>query len=111
MELNYKAMGIRIRNARLKKKMGQELLAEMAGLSITHVSHIETGNTKVSLPTLVKISNSLDVSLDELVCDSIHKAKIIFENEISQITSDCDEREIRIISDVIKSLISSLRSR
>ncbi len=111
MELDYKAIGVRIKSARAKINMSQERLAELAGLSITHTSHIETGNTKVSLPALVQIANALSFSLDDLVCDSIVKAKDVFENEIIQQVKDCNEYEIRIISDTIKALKESLRKR
>ena len=59
MQLNYSDIGMRIKAERLRQNMSQERLAEIAELSITHTSHIETGNTKVSLPALVKIANAM----------------------------------------------------
>jgi len=111
LELNYKDIGVRVKAERLKQRITQERLAEMAELSITHMSHIETGNTKLSLPALHKISWALGVSMDSLLCDSIAQAKEIFENELLNYTNDCDETEIRIITDTIKSLKDSLRKR
>ncbi len=111
MELNYKAIGTRIKNVRSKIGINQERLAELAGLSVTHTSHIETGNTKVSLPALVKIANALCVSLDELVCDSLLKSRAVFEDELSEILNDCMEHEIRIIVDMAKALKLSMRER
>ena len=111
MKLDYKAIGQRIKDVRARIGMSQERLAELAGLSMTHTSHIETGNTKVSLPALVQIANALNVSLDDLVCDSLDKAKTIFENEITQTVQDCSEQEIRVIADTIIALKSSLRKR
>ncbi|MEW9125141.1 MAG: helix-turn-helix transcriptional regulator [Thermotaleaceae bacterium] len=111
MILNYEAIGMRVREARLTQNMSQERLAELAGLSTTHTSHIETGNTKVSLPSLVKLANVLRVTLDELVCDSIIKSKAVFEGELAKTISDCNEVEIRIISDVAKTLKESMRER
>ncbi len=111
MELDYKAIGQRKKNQRFKQEMSQELLAELDGLSVTHSSHIENGNTKVSLPSLVKIANALGVSLDDLVCDSIIKSKIVYDIEIAQTIEDCTEWEIRIIADVVKAVKASLRCR
>ena len=111
MELDYKTIGQRIKDARARIGMSQERLAELAGLSMTHMSHIETGNTKVSLPALVQVANALNVSLDDLVCDSLDKAKKIFENDITQTVQDCSEQEIRVIADTIIALKSSLRKR
>lgn len=111
MELNYVDIGLRIKNERLRQNISQERLAEMAELSTTHTSHIETGNTKVSLPSLMKIANAIKVSMDELLCDSMIKAKDVFENDITREAKDCDEQEIRIIADTLKALKVTLRKR
>ena len=109
VQLNYADIGMRIKDERSRKNMSQERLAELADLSIAHTSHIETGNTKVSLPALVKIANALETSLNDLVCDSIIKSKDVFENEVIREVKNCDEFEIRIITDTIKALKTSLR--
>ena len=48
MELDYKAIGKRIKIARIKADLTQEKLSEMVGVSPTHLSNIETGTTRVS---------------------------------------------------------------
>ena len=109
MELNYIDIGLRIRNERVRQNISQQKLAEMADLSITHTSHIETGNTKVSLPSLIKIVNALNITMNDLLCDSITKAKEVFENEITRELQDCDEKEIRVIAESIRTIKNSLR--
>ena len=52
MELDYKAIGKRIKIARIKADLTQERLAERIEISPTHLSNIETGTTRVSLSTL-----------------------------------------------------------
>ena len=58
MELDYKAIGKRIKIARIQKDMTQEKLAEAIELSPTHLSNIERGCGKISLTTLVHIANA-----------------------------------------------------
>ncbi|MBS7062722.1 MAG: helix-turn-helix transcriptional regulator [Eubacterium sp.] len=41
--------------------LSQKQLAEKVGISTTHLSHIETGNTKLSLPVFVDIAEALSV--------------------------------------------------
>ena len=48
MDLDYKAVGKRGKIARIKADMTQEQLAELVGISPTHLSNIETGTTHVS---------------------------------------------------------------
>lgn len=73
MEIDYKALGKRIKICRINQNMTQERLAYKAGITPTHCSNIETGSTKVSLNTLVNIANALSVSVDDILC---YKLKI-----------------------------------
>ena len=109
MNVDYKAIGKRVRAARVHMKLSQELLAERVGLSPTHISNIETGNTKLSLPAIVHIANALKVSVDALLCDNIVVAKPVFLQEISRILMDCSEYEIRLISDMVIAVKQSAR--
>lgn len=109
MELDYKAIGKRIKIARIKADLTQERLAEMVEISPTHMSNIETGTTRVSLTAIVSLANALSVTVDDLLCDSVVKAKVQFEKDIASILSDCDEYEIRMIKDMAKALKETLR--
>ena len=79
VELNYKAIGKRIKIARINAEMTQENLAALANLSPSHMSNIETGTTKVSLTTIVNIANVLSVTVDDLLCDNLVRARPQFE--------------------------------
>ena len=109
MELDYKAIGKRIKIARINADLTQERLAELAGVSPTHLSNIETGTTKVSTSMLVNIANILRLSVDDLLCDSVVKAKVQFEGEIAELLEDCDDYEIRVITDVLQATKEALR--
>lgn len=109
MELDFKFIGQRIKIARIKKKLTQEVLSEKINVSPQHVSNIETGNSSVSLPTLVAIANTLGVSVDELLCDTSLSSKAVFENELEEVLRDCNEYEIRFITDIVKASKKSIR--
>lgn len=109
MELNYKAIGKRIKIARIKADLTQEELSETVGISPTHLSNIETGTTRVSLNVIVSIANALGVTSDDLLCESIVKAKVQFEQDIALVLEDCDEYEIRVIRDIAAATKDTLR--
>lgn len=109
MELDYRAIGVRIKVARIKAELTQERLAELTDLSTTHMSNIEKGSAKISLPTMVNIANILGVTLDDLMCDNVSKAKIQFADEVAEIFNDCNEYELRILKDSAMSLKDALR--
>ncbi|MBB4824858.1 transcriptional regulator with XRE-family HTH domain [Sporosarcina luteola] len=53
-------IGKRIKNIRLKKKMTQQEVADLAGITKSHISKIENGLTTPALVTLSKIAKALD---------------------------------------------------
>ena len=109
MELDYKAIGKRIKIARIKADLTQERLAEMVEISPTHMSNIETGTTRIGLTAIVSLANALSVTVDDLLCDSVVKSKVQFEKDIAGILADCDEYEIRMVKDMAQALKETLR--
>lgn len=91
--------------------MSQEQLAECAGLSKTHMSHMETGGTKSSTPSFIAVANALQVTLDDLLCDSLEVATVPYHKEIAALTEDCTPLEIRVLADMIRATKDIMRSR
>lgn len=109
-ELNYRLVGQRIRAIRKKRGMTQERLAELAEISPQHCSGIETGAAKVSLPALVKISNALDASVDEMLPDSIPAAtKPKLMKEVEAVFSDASADEMYLMLAQAKSIKEAIR--
>lgn len=106
--MNYYEIGQRIRKFRKAYGLSQEELAEKVGISVTHMSHIETGNTKLSLPVLVEIATALDVKTDELIFDISQAYKAPLKEEIAKILDTCSISEMHILLDVIKAVKTSL---
>jgi len=107
--LDYKTIGGKIRVMRKERKMTQEELAEAVGVGITHISHIETGNSIPSLQVLVGIINTLGCSADELLCIDVKEAHQNRQNWLTDLVEDCSLDEIKVISDTLLSLKTSLR--
>lgn len=107
--MDYYAIGQRIRKSRKAKQLSQEQLAEKVGISTTHMSHIETGNTKLSLEVFAGITTALDARADELLFGIREIAMEGHVNEIEQILSDCNAVEQFIISDTAKAIKHSLK--
>lgn len=62
-----KHVGEKIRVARNRKKITQEKLSEIAGLSQNFISQLESGRKTPSLFTILKISRALSVSFSRLL--------------------------------------------
>ena len=108
MEIDYKAIGIRIRRLRKAKGLTQEKLAELSNQEPSNVSHIERGATKLSLPTIVNIANALEVTVDDLLCDSLEKETDAYDRIANDILSGCSHREKAIITEMMIALKETL---
>lgn len=106
-QLDYFKIGGRIRKYRKLCNFSQEQLAEMVGISTTHLSHIETANTKLSLQVFVDIANALSVQTDKLLND-FPSDKTSAKSEIIDIIDSCTPQETLIIRDVVKATKISL---
>lgn len=109
MEIDYRAIGQRIKIARIKKNITQEAVADIVEITPSHMSNVETGKTKVSLPTLIAIANALSVSVDTFLCDNVLASKEVFEKEAKELFMDCDEYETRLLVDILKHTKSAIR--
>lgn len=111
MDINYTAIGVRIRDARKSMGITQAQLGELAQVEPSNVSHIERGATKVSLPTLLRIANALQVSLDHLVYDSISHSAHISEKELEILLKDCTNQELKAIVKMVSATKTILRDQ
>ena len=110
MMLDYNAIGARIRACRKKAGLSQETLGKMLGISTTHMSHIETGSTKLSLPVLAQLSKALNVSCDELLFDSRSASDKAARADLAEILSECSEPQLECLCRLIKSFTTTGRS-
>lgn len=99
--MNYFEIGQRVRKYRKAHGLSQEQLAEKINISTTHMSHIETGNTKLSLPVFVRIAEVLEIQTDDLLYDKNEKAGRSLD-ELMEILDQCSAKEVRIITDIAK---------
>lgn len=107
--MDYYVIGQRIRKTRKAHGLSQEQLAELVGISTTHMSHIETGNTKLSLPVLVSLAEALEVSTDDLLfCGSPTERGNVLA-ELTQLLESCTTQQLKITVDVLRATIVSLK--
>ena len=100
--MDYYAIGQRIRRIRKARGLSQEELAEKIGISTTHMSHIETGNTKLSLPVFVDLADALEVRADELLHDSTSADRSVSVDAILHLLDSCTTQEIKILEDILR---------
>lgn len=103
MPVDYVKLGARVKGRREKARMSQAELASATELSTQHISNIENAKTKVSLEKVVDIANVLNCSVDELLCDSVVKAKVIYINEVAGLIESFSDVEMRALPEFLRS--------
>ena len=110
MELNYALIGARIKKIRKSRKITQDRLSEMAGISPQHLSQIESAKTKLSLQVLVNICNSLDVTTDKILCDVLTaETATEINSDIAEVFEGCTSDEVYLMLAVAENLKKNLR--
>lgn len=99
--MDYTAIGKRIRTKRKQKDLSQEELAEMVNISTVHMSHIETGYTKLSLPVLVDIACALGVRTDDLIFDKDTMGKDELLEEIALELESCTNAQLLALRQIL----------
>lgn len=107
-------MGLKIRKARLSKKLTQKQLANELGCTEIMVSRYELGVSQVSLPQLKKISKTLDKPITYFLDEDVHKVtgSKVFKNAFVFDLDDtlvdgrqfCGETIARVITSVDPSI-------
>ena len=100
--------------AKIRKSQGltQQALAEAAGLHINQVRRYEAGSAQPTLEGLVKLAQSLHVSLDELVFEehergpSGSKMKLLFEA-----VERLNQEEQQVIQELLEGMIIKYEAR
>ncbi len=84
--MDYKRLGQRIREERLRLHLTQAQLAEDIDISDTYMGSIERGERSLTLDTLVRLVNRLGVTVDYLLADSVADTDSNILDQFKQIT-------------------------
>lgn len=100
-------LGNRIRDAREKRHLTQEMLSEIVDISPTHMSVLERGVKGMKLSTFIEIANALDVSPDELLQDQITHVTLVHGNILFDLIDDLPVSEQRKLVHMIRAYVDA----
>ena len=97
MNVNFKLIGKRIQEVRKQQEMTQAELAALTDMSDSYISYIETAKKQASLESLVRISNALGITVDELLSGNQLHNPTDYQTDIDLLMEDCSLLERRFI--------------
>lgn len=101
MSVNFKLIGKRIQEVRKQQEMTQAELAALTDMSDSYISYIETAKKQASLESLVRISNALGITVDELLSGNQLHNPTDYQTDIDLLMEDCSLLERRFIYELI----------
>lgn len=101
MEIDYKIIGERIKEARRKKGWSQEKLSEEIDVAVPYISRIERG-CQVNLKRLAQISKVLDVPIEKLIGGAATEAENYLDKELYEVLVKCTPAKQKLIYNIAK---------
>lgn len=101
MEIDYKIIGQRIKDARKNKGFFQEQLAEMLDVTVPYISRIERGK-QINLKRLAQISKVLDVSIEYLISGVATQSKNYLDKDLYEVLLQCTPEKQKLIYNIAK---------
>lgn len=95
-------IGLRIRQQRECQRFSREKLAEMSGISTQFLADIETGKKGMTVTTLKKICDSLNITSDYLIYGKNENNHFNFEAIFSSFDKEKQGEIIDIFSRIVR---------
>lgn len=104
--MDYKRLGQRIREERLRLHLTQAQLAEDIDISDTYMGSIERGERSLTLDTLVRLVNRLGVTVDYLLADSVADTDSNILDQFKQITDGQPMERKQLAINVLRTIFA-----
>ena len=104
--MDYKRLGQRIREERLRLHLTQAQRAEDIDISDTYMGSIERGERSLTLDTLVRLVNRLGVTVDYLLADSVADTDSNILDQFKQITDGQPMERKQLAINVLRTIFA-----
>ncbi|MCI9507837.1 MAG: helix-turn-helix transcriptional regulator [Oscillospiraceae bacterium] len=104
--MDYKRLGERIREERLRLHLTQAQLAEAINISDTYMGAIERGERSLTLDTLVRLANRLGVTVDYLMADSVSDSDSNIMEQFKQIIDNQPMERKQMAINVLRTIFA-----
>lgn len=102
--IDYKEIGKRIRAERRRQELTQEKLSEMADISESFLGHVERGGRILSVETLAKLANALNLSIEFIVCGEYNYQPSMLPAEIHNALNQMSSSQRRVFLSMMNTL-------
>ena len=104
--MDYKRLGERIREERLRLHLTQAQLAEAIDISDTYMGAIERGERSLTLDTLVRLVNRLGVTVDYMLTDFVSDSDSNIMEQFKQIIDNQPMERKQMAINVLRTIFA-----
>lgn len=102
--VDYKLIGLRLKQHREQAKLTQEKVSEIVGITTVYLSKIENGKVHPTLDTLEKICLAVQCDLGDILQNSIVDLNTYQNDEVVKIFHSCSPSVKPIALTILKEL-------
>ena len=103
-KLDLRAFGQAVKEAREKKGLSREQLAETLDLSARHTQYIETRGQHPSLQKFYEIVTLFNISVDNLFFPDTTESRTTQRRQLDAMLDGMDEKELAVITATVKAI-------
>ena len=103
-------LGPRIKEYRVKRGMSVVKLANEVGVLPNYISQLENGEKVPSLNTFIRITNVLNVTANELLCDYLNAESNVVESKLNTSIAGLSKEDQRHIEELVTLQINYIKS-
>ena len=96
-KVNMKAFGLAVKEARERKGMSREKLAEILDLAPRYIMYVETRGQHMSLQKLYEVASLFHISIDQFFFADTSDSKSTLRRQLDAMLDGMDDRELHII--------------
>lgn len=101
-DIDYVALGKRIKQYRKRAGLTQRKVAEAIDIETPNISNFERATQTPKLSTLLHIARVLNVTLDDLLCDTYLPAQSTIEHELARVYRHYEVENTKDFIDILE---------
>ena len=106
-DINFSIIGMRLKQARMDKKITQEKLAEMLDVSVAYISRVERGSTSINLKRLFELCNLLGVTVGTILDGTSATSGSYLTTAFNDLLKNCPPEKMDLVYNVAKVIVES----
>ena len=105
MPISLILMGHRLQNARKKRHLTQQQLAEAVNISVGHLSKIERGIKTISLEKLTELCDALNISIEWVLTGAVNPKNAEHNRQFGMLAAKSSSQTVAVMLSICSQIV------